>query len=92
MKDIQTFSDRVFESGVLPVLFNANRQDYGKAKHDRPMHGHDSMCELLLCYRGFGTYNVNDFSYMNQEGDLIYYNCGELHEVVSNTDVEIGTY
>ena len=92
MKDIQTFSDRVFESGVLPVLVNANRQDYGKAKHDRPMHGHDSMCELLLCYRGFGTYNVNDFSYMIQEGDLIYYNCGELHEVVSNTDVEIGTY
>ena len=92
MKDIQTFSDRVFESGVLPVLVNANRQDYGKAKHDRPMHGHDSMCELLLCYRGFGTYNVNDFSYMIQEGDLIYYNCGELHEVVSNTDMEIGTY
>lgn len=92
MKDIQTFSDCVFENGVLPVLVNANRQDYGKAKHDRPMHGHDSMCELLLCYRGFGTYNVNDFSYMIQEGDLIYYNCGELHEVVSNTDVEIGTY
>ena len=47
MKDIQTFSDHVFESGVLPVLVNANRQDYGKAKHDRPIHGHDSMCEQI---------------------------------------------
>lgn len=92
MKDIQTISHQVFEDGALPVLVNANRQDYGKTKHDRPMHGHDSMCELLLCYRGFGTYNVNNFSYLIQEGDLIYYNCGELHEVVSNTDVEIGTY
>ena len=47
---------------------------------------------VFISLLGFGTYNVNDFSYMIQEGDLIYYNCGELHEVVSNTDVEIGTY
>lgn len=82
----------IFEGNRLPTLVYANRQDYGREKHDRPMHGHDSLCELLLCYRGFGTYNIDSFSYMIQEGDLIYYNAGELHEVVSNYDTEIGTY
>lgn len=83
---------QIFENNRLPTLVYANRQDYGREKHDRPMHQHESLCELLLCYRGFGTYHVNHFSYVIQEGDLIYYNCGELHEVVSNYDTEIGTY
>lgn len=92
MMDIPTLTHTVFETGQFPVLVNANRQDYGRKRLDRPMHGHDSMCELLLCYRGFGVYHVNQLSYVIQEGDLIYYNCGELHEVISSTDVEIGTY
>ena len=82
----------IFENNQLPTLVYANRQDYGHARINRPLHGHDSLCELLLCYQGFGTYNVNDRSYPLQEGDLIYYNCGELHEVVSNSETEIGTY
>lgn len=83
---------QVFENGQLPHLVYANCQNYGQQKHDRPMHSHDHFCELLLCYRGFGTYNIGRHSYPIQEGDLIYYNAGELHEVVSTSDVEIGTY
>ncbi len=82
----------IFENNQLPTLVYANCQEYGKEKHDRPLHRHDSLCELLLCYRGFGTYRVGTASYPIQEGDLIYYNCGELHEVVSDYDTEIGTY
>ena len=92
MPDVLTFPSHVFEENRLPTLIYANRQDYGREKHDRPMHGHDSLCELLLCYRGFGTYNIDAFSYVIQEGDLLYYNAGELHEVVSSGDTEIGTY
>ena len=75
-----------------PRLLYANRQDYGDAKHERPMHGHESLCELLLCYSGTGIYNVDDDSYEVREGDLIYYNVGERHELLSRTDTEIGTY
>lgn len=82
----------VFKNNQLPTLVYANRQDFGHTRINRPMHGHDSLCELLLCYQGFGTYNLNDRSYPIQEGDLIYYNSGELHEVVSDTEMEIGTY
>lgn len=82
----------VFKNNQLPTLVYANRQDFRHTRINRPMHGHDSLCELLLCYQGFGTYNLNDRSYPIQEGDLIYYNSGELHEVVSDTEMEIGTY
>lgn len=83
---------RLFKGGRLPVLAYANRQAYGRERHDRPMHSHDHVCELLLCYQGFGRYNIGSFSYLIQEGDLIYYNAGEVHEVVSGGDTEIGTY
>lgn len=92
MNETDMILTQVFENGQLPTLTYANRQDYGRERHDRPMHGHDSLCELLLCYRGFGTYNINNFSHIIQEGDLLYYNAGELHEVVSQYDTEIGTY
>jgi AraC-like DNA-binding protein len=82
----------VFNDLSHPRLLYANRQDYGDAKHERPMHGHESLCELLLCYHGTGIYNVDDDSYEVKEGDLIYYNVGERHEVLSKTDTEIGTY
>lgn len=82
----------IFENNQLPTLVYANRQDYGHTRINRPLHGHDSLCELLLCYQGFGTYHVNDASYPIQEGDLIYYNSGELHEVISDSETEIGTY
>lgn len=83
---------KIFRDEMQPHLLYANRQDYGGAKHERPMHGHESLCELLLCYRGTGIYNVNNDSYEVNEGDLIYYNQGERHEVLSKTDTEIGTY
>ncbi|MCI1305436.1 MAG: AraC family transcriptional regulator [Lachnospiraceae bacterium] len=82
----------IFHDLSYPRLLYANRQDYGDTKHERPMHGHESLCELLLCYHGTGIYNVNDDSYEVNEGDLIYYNVGERHEVLSKTDTEIGTY
>lgn len=82
----------VYEGGTLPTLVYANKQQYGNTPHDRPMHSHDSICELLVCYRGFGTYFVNQSRYSIQAGDILFYNMGELHEVSSDIDAEIGTY
>ncbi len=82
----------VFEPGYLPNLVYSAKQEYGKQRHDRPMHKHDSLCELLLCYRGFGTYKVGHNSYAIQQGDIIFGNVGELHELISDYDTEIGTY
>lgn len=83
---------QIYKEGNLPNLLYAHKQKYGNARHERPMHGHDSLCEVLLCYRGFGSYNVDQISYPIQTGDIIFYNAGELHEVVSDYDTEIGTF
>ena len=52
MRDVRQNLEQVFVDNRLPNLIYANRQDYGGDKHERPMHSHTSLCELLLCYRG----------------------------------------
>ena len=84
--------NEVFEPSYFPTLVYSAKQEYGRQRHDRPMHKHDSLCELLLCYRGFGTYQVESHSYALQQGSVIFGNVGELHEVVSDYETEIGTY
>lgn len=84
--------NEIFEPGYFPTLVYSAKQEYGRQRYDRPMHKHDSLCELLLCYRGFGAYRVGNHSYPLQQGDVIFGNVGELHEVVSDYETEIGTY
>lgn len=75
-----------------PLLLYITKQQFGGQKRDRPMHGHDALCELLLVYRGFGSYAIRNQSFPIQEGDILFYNCREAHEVRSISDAEIGTY
>ncbi|MDO5134101.1 MAG: AraC family transcriptional regulator [Eubacteriales bacterium] len=82
----------VFTSGNLPVLLYANRQNAQDDKRDRPLHCHENLCELLICYHGSGVYVVDHASYEIQVGDIIYYNAGGRHEVRSSGETEIGTY
>lgn len=83
---------RAFENRRTPSLLYITKQQFGSRRHDRPMHSHDSFCELLLVYRGFGFYAVQNRSFPIQEGDILFYNQGESHEVRSVSDTEIGTY
>lgn len=91
-KTEQAGAFRYFENGLLPQLLYATKQEFGVTKVDRPMHGHDNICELLLVYRGYGTYFVGDSSFQIAPGDILFYNAGDLHEVQSNFQVEIGTF
>lgn len=93
MRNLMMSISSVYRNGTLPTLVYANKQLYGKKTQDRPLHCHDSICELLLCYRGFGIYYINNMQYPIQQGDIILYNMGDLHEVSSAyEDVQIGTY
>lgn len=83
---------RAFANGKYPSLLYITKQQFGGKKHDRPMHSHDSFCELLLVYRGFGSYAIRNHSFPIQEGDILFYNQDESHEVRSISNTEIGTY
>lgn len=84
--------ESVFEKGQLPTMVYVNKQNHARKAVQRPLHRHDSICELLLVYKGSGTYYVDGRSYPLSEGSVIYYNQGGLHEVVSETEDEIGDY
>lgn len=90
--DINRQLANVFESGRLPSMVYINKQDYKRNKVDRPLHSHDSICEILLIYKGSGIYHVNDKRYPLTEGSVVFYNQGDLHEVSSVLDTEIGDY
>lgn len=77
---------------VLPSLLYITKQEFGGKKRDRTMHSHDSLCEILLVYRGAGYYILNNQSYPIQAGDILFYNQNEAHEVRSMSDIEIGTF
>lgn len=81
-----------FERGQMPTMVYVNRQSHARKTIQRPLHRHDSICELLLVYKGTGKYYVDGKSYPLSEGSVIYYNQGDLHEVVSETENEIGDY
>ena len=80
------------DTGCLPTLLYITKQQVAEKKRDRPLHSHDSLCELLFVYRGFGQYDICNQSYPIQAGDILFYNQGDLHEVRSTLDAEIGTY
>lgn len=84
--------ENAYEHGKLPTMVYINKQNHARKAIHRPLHRHDSICELLLVYRGTGTYYVNGKSYPLSEGSVIYYNQGDLHEVISETENEIGDY
>lgn len=88
----QVFQPTYDSSSLTPILLYITKQEFGGKKRDRPMHSHQSLCEILLVYRGFGYYEVGKQCYPIQAGDILFYNQGELHEVRSMSDAEIGTY
>ncbi|MDY3619126.1 helix-turn-helix domain-containing protein [Agathobaculum sp.] len=91
------YLNHVFSQGMsgnerMPTLLYITKQQFGGQKRDRPLHSHDSLCEILLVYRGFGNYVTRSQTYPIQAGDILFYNQGEAHEVRSMSDQEIGTY
>lgn len=66
--------ENAYEHGKLPTMVYINKQNHARKAIHRPLHRHDSICELLLVYRGTGTYYVNGKSYPLSEGSVIYYN------------------
>lgn len=63
-----------FERGQMPTMVYVNRQSHARKTIQRPLHRHDSICELLLVYKGTGKYYVDGKSYPLSEGSVIYYN------------------
>ncbi len=82
----------VFEHGILPTMVYMYKQAYEVQELKRPLHRHESICELILVYEGSGVYLLEGKEYPCRKGSVILYNQGDLHEVASNPEEKIGTY
>lgn len=90
--DLNRRMNDVFVSGKLPTMVYITNQSHDRKTIRRPLHKHESVCELLLVHKGNGVYHVNDKSYALQEGSVIFYNQGDLHEVENPDQQEMGNY
>lgn len=92
LRDINRTLTSLYEGGSLPTMVYINKQSDTRGTVRRPLHSHDSICEILYIYKGEGAYLIGDRTYPLEEGCVVYYNQGDLHEVVSGTNHEIGDY
>lgn len=90
--DINKNLREVFEDGKLPTMVYISKQESTPDKISRPLHSHESICELLLVYKGNGTYQVGTNIYPIEEGCVAYYNQEDLHEIATAQKTNIGHY
>lgn len=82
---------RTFSQGCLPRLLYATIQTAGPAVN-RTIHRHEGCTELLYVFAGEGVYTAGGHSYPIGAGDVLLYNQGDLHEVISSSSREICDY
>lgn len=81
-----------FVSGQMPSLLYATKQIVAASTITRAIHRHERFTEMLYVYQGAGQYIAGGYSYPIRTGDILLYNQGDLHEVTSSLQHEIGTF
>ena len=81
-----------FVSGRMPSLLYATKQIVAASTITRAIHRHERFTEMLYVYQGAGQYIAGGYSYPIRTGDILLYNQGDLHEVTSSLQHEIGTF
>ena len=81
-----------FVSGQTPSLLYATKQFVAASTVTRAIHRHERFTEMLYVYQGAGQYIAGGYSYPIRTGDILLYNQGDLHEVTSSLQHEIGTF
>lgn len=65
-----------------PNLLYICKEDRLKKMFYRNMHMHEDLMEIILIYKGSGSYIIDEREYAVEEGDLIILNSGVLHEEI----------
>jgi len=76
----------------VPELLYVTPQDTNIRRIQRPLHQHEDVSELLFVYHGNGKYICDGYVYDISAGDFLFTNQGDMHEVQSATELEIGTF
>ncbi|MDO4491234.1 MAG: AraC family transcriptional regulator [Lachnospiraceae bacterium] len=81
---------KYFEHGSLPIVTSVDKRHYDEKEYQFLMHGHPDICELTVITRGAGLYRQGNETALVKRGDVLLYNCGELHvtETVADGGVD----
>jgi len=82
----------MFGNDNMPKLLYVSAINPAKSLHPRVMHAHKDYIEIVLICSGSSEYLINDTKQFIQEGDLIIYNSGIVHDEISGPDIEVGSY
>ena len=87
-KDFQS----VFTGKNNPKLLYVSDIRPDTSAHPRVMHAHEDFVELILICSGSSEYLIHDKKYKVQQGDLLIYNPGVVHDEISGSDNLVGSY
>lgn len=94
--NVQCFVKRdvrpVFTGENQPRLLYVSEIRPDASAHPRVMHAHADAVELILICSGSSEYLIHDKKVVIKAGDLLVYNAGVVHDEVSGTDMEVGSY
>lgn len=82
----------LFTGENTPKLLYVGEIRPDASAHPRIMHAHEDFVEIILIYSGLSEYLIHNKKQNIQQGDLLIYNAGIVHDEVSGPDVEIGSY
>ena len=94
--NVQCFVKRdvrpVFTGENQPRLLYVSEIRPDASAHPRVMHAHADAVELILICSGSSEYLIHDKKVVIKAGDLLVYNAGVVHDEVSGSDMEVGSY
>lgn len=71
---------------IIPKLAYVSRTDEENSAHPRVMHAHEDLVEMVLVTSGSGRYSIGGTLYTIQQGDLMIYNSGVIHDEPSGPE------
>ncbi len=80
---------KFFEHGSLPIITSVDKRHYDEKEYQFLLHGHPNICELTVITDGAGLYRQGNESALVKRGDILLYNCGELHVTQSVADAGV---
>lgn len=87
-KDVQP----IFVGENSPKLLYVSDIRPDTSAHPRVMHAHEDFIELILICSGSSTYLIHDKKYEVKAGDLLIYNSGVVHDEITSSENEMGSY
>lgn len=81
-----------FTEAKNPKLLYVSKISPQASTHPRVMHAHEDLVELLLICSGESEYLIDDKKRHVQPGDLVIYNPKVVHDEISGTGLEVGSY